>query len=172
MKLSLIVLCTAVLALTGCSTHMRSTQDVSFERQARWLVLPLTNRTTTPQAGLRAQAIVEAVLAQHGARPVVAFEQENGEGVLFEAGSEESRQAMRAWVAEQNGRYVVSGVVHEWRYKTGVDGEPAVGVMIEIRDPAGELLYSGPGSHAGWARQSLGETGQRVVDDLIAPVID
>lgn len=172
MKLSLIVLCTAVLALTGCSTHMRSTQDVSFERQARWLVLPLTNRTTTPQAGLRAQAIVEAVLAQHGARPVVAFEQENGEGVLFEAGSEESRQAMRAWVAEQNGRYVVSGVVHEWRYKTGVDGEPAVGVMIEIRDPAGELLFSGTGSRAGWARQSLGETGQRVIDDLIAPVID
>ena len=38
MKLSLIVLCTAVLALTGCSTHMRSTQDVSFERQARWPV--------------------------------------------------------------------------------------------------------------------------------------
>ena len=80
MKLSLIVLCTAVLALTGCSTHMRSTQDVSLERQARWLGLPLNNRTTTPQAGLRAQAIVEAVLSQHGARPVVAFEQEDGEG--------------------------------------------------------------------------------------------
>lgn len=172
MRLSLLVLCAAALALGGCGTHVRSAQEVRLERDATWLVLPLVNRTSTPQAGLRAQAITEAVLARHGAARVESFVDDNGDGLLFEAASPESRQAMRDWVAAQQGRYVVSGVVHEWRYKTGVDGEPAVGVMLEIRDPSGRLLYTGTAARAGWARQSLSETGQRVIDKLIAPVMD
>ena len=72
----------------------------------------------------------------------------------------------------QSARYVVSGVVHEWRYKTGVDGEPAVGVMLEIRElPSGNIVYSGTGARAGWARTSLSQTGQKVIDKLLAPVI-
>ncbi|WP_421706322.1 hypothetical protein [Alloalcanivorax xenomutans] len=172
MKLPLIALCAGLLMLFGCSTtHVRSSQNVQLPRDATWLVLPMVNRTTTPQAGLRAQAIVEAVLAQHGVTQVEIYSQQE-EGVLFEAASEDSRRAMQQWVARRNGDYVVSGVVHEWRYKTGVDGEPAVGVMLEIRDGQGRMVYSGTGARAGWARQSLGETGQRVIDKLIAPVLD
>ena len=44
--------------------------------------------------------------------------------------------------------------------------------MIEIRElPAGRIVYSGTGSRAGWARQSLSETGQKVIDKLLAPVV-
>ena len=172
MKLPLLALCVAALALGGCGTHVRSAQDVRLERDATWLVLPLENRTSTPQAGLRAQAITEAVLARHGAARVESYQDDSSDGVLFEASSPESRQAMSDWVATRQGRYVVSGVVHEWRYKTGVDGEPAVGVMLEIRDPAGQLLYTGTAARAGWARDSLSETGQRVIDKLVAPVLD
>ncbi|MFP1683530.1 hypothetical protein ACLD0W_13535 [Alloalcanivorax sp. C16-1] len=171
MKLPLLILCAAALTLAGCSTHVRTAQDVRLERDATWLVLPLVNRTSTPQAGLRAQAITEAVLARHGATRVESYVQDE-EGALFEASSRESRQAMRDWVATRKGQYVVSGVIHEWRYKTGVDGEPAVGVMLEIRDASGQLLYTGTAARAGWARQSLSETGQRVIDKLIAPVLD
>ena len=120
------------LMLASC-THVRSSQGVSLNAEGTWLVLPLVNRTGTPQAGLRAAAIVESVLYR---------------------------------------QYVVSGVVHEWRYKTGVDGEPAVGVMLEIRElPSGKIVYSGTGARAGWARTSLSQTGQKVIDKLLAPVI-
>lgn len=120
-----------LVALTGC-THVRSTQDVSLSGEGTWLVLPLTNRTATPQAGLRAAAIVESVLFRHGVQAVDAYPDSDNDGVLFEASSAGSRDKMKQWVSTRNGNYVVSGVVHEWRYKTGVDGEPAVGVMLEI----------------------------------------
>ncbi len=161
-----------LVALTGC-THVRSTQDVSLSGEGTWLVLPLTNRTATPQAGLRAAAIVEPVLFRHGVQAVDAYPDSDNDGVLFEASSAGSRDKMKQWVSTRNGNYVVSGVVHEWRYKTGVDGEPAVGVMLEIRElPSGNIVYSGTGSRAGWARDSLSETGQKVIDKLLKPVID
>lgn len=161
-----------LVALTGC-THVRSTQDVSLSGEGTWLVLPLTNRTATPQAGLRAAAIVESVLFRHGVQAVDAYPDSDNDGVLFEASSAGSHDKMKQWVSTRNGNYVVSGVVHEWRYKTGVDGEPAVGVMLEIRElPSGNIVYSGTGSRAGWARDSLSETGQKVIDKLLKPVID
>ena len=43
------------LMLASC-THVRSSQDVSLDAEGTWLVLPLVNRTGTPQAGLRAAA--------------------------------------------------------------------------------------------------------------------
>ncbi len=171
MRGSFIALCAGLLLLAGGATHTRNTQDVRLSADATWLVLPLVNRTTTPQAGLAAQAIVEAVIAEHGVTHRQAYQADDDEGVLFEASSRASREAMRQWAAGR-GDYVITGVVHEWRYKTGVDGEPAVGVMIEIRDATGNVVYSGPGARAGGARQSLSETGQRVIDDLLAPVID
>ncbi len=92
--------------------------------------------------------------------------------MLCEGTTEANREIMNQKLASRSAEYVVSGVVHEWRYKTGVDGEPAVGVMIEIRElPAGRIVYSGTGSRAGWARQSLSETGQKVIDKLLAPVV-
>ena len=161
-----------MVALAGC-THVRSTQDVSLSGEGTWLVLPLVNRTATPQAGLRAAAIVESVLYRHGVETVEAYPQTDNDGVLFEASSAASRDKMSQWVSTQNAAYVVSGVVHEWRYKTGVDGEPAVGVMVQIRElPSGKIIYSGTGSRAGWARDSLSETGQKVIDKLLKPVID
>ncbi len=91
---------------------------------------------------------------------------------MWEGKAEEKRKKRNKRVESQTGKYVVSGVVQEWREKTGVDGEPAVGVMIEIRElPAGRIVYSGTGSRAGWARQSLSETGQKVIDKLLAPVV-
>jgi len=173
MRLSIPLLGTLLLAtvLAGC-THVRSSQDVELSGEGNWLVLPMVNRTATPQAGLRAASIVESVLYRHGVNSVTRYPESDNEGVLFEGTSSANRKKMNQWVASQSAQYVVSGVVHEWRYKTGVDGEPAVGVMIEIRElPAGRIVYSGTGSRAGWARQSLSETGQKVIDKLLAPVV-
>lgn len=172
MKRSVIAVVPVLLALAGCAgIQVRATPDVHLKADATWVVLPLANRTTTPEAGLRAQAIIEADLAQHGVQDVRMYQPSGEQDALFDTDSDQSRQAEQAWVASQNARYVVSGVVHEWRYKSGVDGEPAVGVMLRVRGPDGKLLYSGTASRAGWARQSLGETGQSVIDALLAPVV-
>ncbi len=150
------------LMLASC-THVRSSQDVSLDAEGTWLVLPLVNRTGTPQAGLRAAAIVESVLYRHGVTTVDSYPETGNDGLLFEASSSANREKMDRWVQSQSAQYVVSGVVHEWRYKTGVE---------EIRElPSGNIVYSGTGARAGWARSSLSQTGQKVIDKLLAPVI-
>ena len=56
----------------------------------------------------------------------------------------------------------------EWRYKSGLDGEPAVGVAMHVVDiRSGETLWSGSYSRSGWSRESLSGTGQKVISKLV-----
>ena len=54
----------------------------------------------------------------------------------------------------------VQGAVDEWRYKVGVDGEPAVGMALQVIDlQSGEVLCSGVGAKSGWSREALAAIG-------------
>jgi len=56
----------------------------------------------------------------------------------------------------------------EWRYKVGVDGEPAAGVTLQIIDVAtGELLWSGSGGKSGWSREALSAVAHKLIRDLL-----
>lgn len=99
MRVSIPLLGTLLLAvvLAGC-THVRSSQNVELSGEGTWLVLPLVNRTATPQAGLRAAAIVESVLFRHGVNTVTRYPQSDNQGVLFEGTSAASRKKMDKWI--------------------------------------------------------------------------
>lgn len=73
-----------------------------------------------------------------------------------------------SWAREQKLDYVVSGSVEEWQYKSGLDGEPAVGISLQIIEPAtGRVLWSKSGARAGWSRESLAGTAQKVLRTLV-----
>ena len=56
----------------------------------------------------------------------------------------------------------------EWRYKVGVDGEPAVGVTLEIVDVGtGATVWSGAGAQSGWSREALAAVGQKLIRNLL-----
>ena len=56
----------------------------------------------------------------------------------------------------------------EWRYKVGVDGEPAAGVTLQIIDVAsGDILWSGTGGKSGWSREALSAVAQKLIRDLL-----
>ena len=68
-------------------------------------------------------------------------------------------------------RYVVTAAVNEWRYKVGVDGEPAVGLMVQVKDlGSGQIVYSAAGGRTGGSREALTAVGQQLVAELIAGV--
>ncbi|MCY1405315.1 hypothetical protein D9M71_205530 [compost metagenome] len=63
---------------------------------------------------------------------------------------------------------MVTGSVEEWQYKNGLDGEPAVGVSLQVLETSsGKLLWSRSGARAGWSRESLAGTAQTVLRDLV-----
>ena len=73
------------------------------------------------------------------------------------------------WARTQGARYAVYGAVDEWRYKVGIDGEPAVGVALHIIDlQSNAVVWSGVGGKSGWSRESLSGVAQKLIRELLA----
>lgn len=168
---SRLLLLTGLLLASACTTLDRA-KSPTLEAQATWVVLPFANHTETPLAGQRAEAIAEALLLSAGVgklkRPPVV-----GGDTLFEANGERKQQEEAiVWARQQGARYALRGAVDEWRYKVGVDGEPAVGIALSIVDLAsGETLWSGVGGKSGWSREALSAVAQKLMRDLLAPAL-
>jgi TolB-like protein len=134
-------------------------------------VLPIVNYTETPQAGLRAEAIVESLLKSGGSNPVKRYPASLNPETLFEPAERESVGKALDWARSEKARYALTGAVQEWRYKVGVDGEPAVGISLQLIDVAtGEVIWSATGSNSGWSRESLSGTAQKLLRRLLAPL--
>jgi hypothetical protein len=163
-------LLTAVLCITlvSCSVVDRvrvATPDLG----AKWVLLPIANHTETAQAGLRSEAIIEAVLRTKGVKDLERYPVElNSDALLDPAERKLAEQAM-AWAKSRQARYAVSGAVDEWRYKVGVDGEPAVGLALFVTDlGTGSVIYSASGGKSGWSREALSAVAQKLVRELFA----
>lgn len=162
-----LVLCLFTLLVTGCAVVDKGPIGAPIEKGARWALLPMANHTETPQAGLRAEAIVEALLLQRGVAQLVHAPRPEGDA-LFEASDRKSQLDAQRWAAEQGARYAITGAVDEWRYKVGVDGEPAVGLALQVIDlRSGAVVWSGVGGRSGWSREALSGVAQKLVVQLL-----
>ena len=73
----------------------------------------------------------------------------------------------------QGADYGVTGAVEEWRYKTGLDGEPAVGLSLRIVDlQSGAVVWSSSAARSGWSRESLTGNGQKVIGILMSEMFE
>ena len=157
--------------LGGCAVTDQ-VSDAHADAQARWAVLPLENTTTTPMAGVRAQAVSRALLHTLGVADVLR-PPAPGEETLFDPAPGADMDAMLAWAREAQVRYLLTGTVDEWRYKVGIDGEPVVGLALHIIDVEdGTTVWSGVGARTGWGRESLAGTAQKLLKSLLTPVVN
>ncbi len=160
--LTLVVI--AALA-TGCSSFTRESGQ-TLPRNASWGVAPLINYAQTPQAGERAEQILISILAEEGVRPLM-YPQQPRQDLLLQDDRERQIQALD-WARQQRLAYVITGSVEEWQYKNGLDGEPAVGLSLQVLEPAtGRVLWSSSGARAGWSRESLAGAAQKVLRELV-----
>ena len=158
-----------LLSLLGgaCSTLDRGPAP-ELDRQAEWIILPFANHTETPMAGLRAEAISEALLHANGITRIKYYPSTIQQEVLFDAGARKQQEEALAWARQQGIRYALAGAVDEWRYKVGVDGEPATGVTLRIIEVAsGNTLWSATGGKSGWSREALAAVAQQLIRDLL-----
>lgn len=165
--LRLLMLSVLALLLGACTTLDRSTAP-ALDRQAAWVVLPFANHTETPLAGQRAESIAEAILHSNGIAKVKRYPGNLQQEALFDAGDRKQQEEALAWARQQGARYALTGAVDEWRYKVGVDGEPAAGVALQIVDVAsGDTLWSGSGGKTGWSREALSAVAQQLIRSLL-----
>lgn len=164
----LTVLLLAALAAAGCATT-DSGSTASIERNAKWVMLPVMNHTEVPQAGLRAEAITEGLLRAHGISDLTRYPATMNPDTLLQPTERKVLDEADKWAVSQGARYAIYGAVDEWRYKVGIDGEPAVGVALHIKDlQNGAVVWSGVGGKSGWSRESLSGVAQKLIRQLLA----
>ncbi|MEN9426570.1 MAG: hypothetical protein RLZZ220_919, partial [Pseudomonadota bacterium] len=117
-------------------------------------------------------AISEGLLRTLGVADVQRYPAQLASDNLFETGAPKDADKALEWARGQNARYAVTGTVDEWRYKVGVDGEPAVGVALWVVDVStGRTVWSGVGAKSGWSRDALSAVAQRLLKSLLEPAV-
>lgn len=163
----LIAAATLSAVLAGCTTLDRSPAR-RLDAKAAWALLPVLNYTETPQAGMRAEAIFEALLRSRGISDLKRYPVTLNQETLFEPAERKILDQSIAWARGAKARYGFTGAVDEWRYKVGIDGEPAVGLAIQVIDlETGEVLYSAAGGKSGWSREALSAVAQKLGRQLL-----
>jgi hypothetical protein len=155
--------------LAACTTTDSRNYTTPMDGSAKWVMLPILNPTDVPQAGLRAEAIVEGLLRSGGVNNITRYPAAMNTDTLFEPSERKVYVEAEKWAKVQNARYAVYGAVDEWRYKVGIDGEPAVGVALHIIDlQSNEVVWSGVGGKSGWSRESLSGVAQKLIRELLS----
>lgn len=156
------------MGLLGACTTLEHSPPAKLDRQASWVVLPVANHSETPQAGLRVENLLETHLRSRGIQSLQRYPAEVGADLLLDPRESKAQEQARLWAMQQGARYGVTGSVNEWRYKTGVDGEPAVGLTLHIINLAdGKVVYSASGARTGWSREALSGVAQKLIAEMV-----
>ncbi len=152
----------AMFFLAGCSemtvtTTPQPIPSAKGEKSARISLFGLQNYTDTPRAGMRSANLVEGVLSAYGYKMVahtdkVAPSLANAQKIAKEDGS----------------AYFILGGVSEWRYKAGIDADPAVSLRLALYDTdTAKLIWSATGSKSEWGSASLGTLAQELLEEMV-----
>jgi polysaccharide biosynthesis protein PelC len=161
----------ALLSVAACTT-VNTQPAPALGKELAWALLPLLNNTETPQAGLRGEAILESLLRTGGYRQLTRYPAGLNKESLFDPASRKAVDEALIWAKAQGIRFAITGTVDEWRYKVGVDGEPAVGMTLQIIDVRDDtVIWSAAGSKTGWSRESVAAVAQKLIAQLTRPLV-
>jgi polysaccharide biosynthesis protein PelC len=157
----------AAAALAGCATTQHSASP-ALSCAEKWAVLPFHNYSETPQAGQAAARLVENALRSRGLADLRYYPSSLDDSLGEFGMSQGQYERAVDWAKGQGVRYGIAGSVTEWRYKSGVDGEPAVGLTLDVIDiESGKALWSAGGARTGWSSDALSGTGLKLVRSLL-----
>ncbi len=159
MKVKYLLALFLIVGLMGCTRNLiisKSKMPIPDPKKSITLSL-LDNYTTSPQAGARAANLIDGILIERGYKVITAFAKHE----------RNLRQQLQR--AKKNGsRYLLTGGVTEWRYKTGIDGEPAVSLQLKLIDVITKnIVWNSVASADDWGSGSIGKTAQLMITEMI-----
>ncbi len=174
-----------IFLLNACSVN-QIYHGEALDNQASWVLLPVVNRSQTPQAGERVEAILVSLLRSRGVKYISHYPGTPQSQVLIMLDEQTRYNAALKWALTRKFRYAITGTVEEWRYKAGLDGEPAVGITLRVIDlrPHKEpvvkttattqakyetprVLWSATGARTGWGREGIAAATQTLLNNLL-----
>ncbi|MFT4901310.1 MAG: hypothetical protein ACI81V_000580 [Lentimonas sp.] len=154
--------------LSGCATLSQYGGSArNLDIKAIKVILPkFENATEDEYASVAMTQITASALLAHGYE---LYQTEDFKTRLQTSQAPEPLGSYKLMADEVGAQYVLLGVVHEYRYKTDLDGDPAVGVtlrMVEI--DTGRTVWQGTSSNVGFINSSLTAAGQKVARKIVA----
>jgi polysaccharide biosynthesis protein PelC len=152
----------------GCSSTTSTVQrGPALHANARWALLPVANHSETPQAGERVEAVLETLLRRAGVQTLEMYPPPKQDESHLLVDDRHRYEEALLWAKGQQFHYAVSGSVEEWRYKNGVEGEPAVGLTVKISEvPTGRVLWSASGTRTGSGSDNASGTALLLLQTL------
>lgn len=174
-----------IFLLNACSVD-QVYRDKALDNRASWVLLPVVNRSQTPQAGERVEAILVSLLRSRGVKHISHYPGTPQSQVLIMLDEQARYNAALKWALTQGFRYAITGTVEEWRYKAGLDGEPAVGITLRVIDlqhnkkpepqavaatltkyETQPVIWSATGARTGWGREGIATATHTLLNDLL-----
>jgi len=154
------------LSLLSCSQYQIA-DSPQIKKNRAWIIMPLDNHSSQPLASEKVEVILSAMLYSLGVDAQM-YPKIMATDLVSILDKESRKLKANEWLITQEATYVISGSVNEWHYKSGLDGEPAVGITAELIDKTSKMtLWKATGSRSGWGRESLTGAGQIVIEELI-----
>jgi len=129
-----------------------------MKRDITIAVFALNNYTDTPLAGMRATNLLQGVLMTKGYNVVSEMQTSYND---FETALQIAKQ--------DKADYFIHGGVSEWRYRTGIDGEPAISMQCNLVETnSSKTIWSATASDSDWGNASIGVTAQELILNMLS----
>lgn len=157
-----------VTAPSGC-THVEAGKLAKLNKSDGWAILPLQNLSETPRAAERAESILQGLLQKKRGALISRAPMGDGKDLALLLNDSLRLEKAKAWARKEKIRYGLTGTIQEWHYKTGLDGEPAIGITLNLIDIENrdKLLWTATASRTGWGSENLTRTSIKVLAALV-----
>lgn len=168
MRFLVMLVFVALLASCGStSTSVHRAGPIKMSG-ARWALLPMVNNSETPQAGERVEAMLDTLLRKNGVTSLDRYPPPKEDDTHLVTSDRQRYEAALEWARNAKYDYAVGGSVEEWRYKSGLDAEPAIGVSMRILElSTGRVLWAATGTKTGSASENTSATALKLLDSMV-----
>lgn len=159
-----------VLAMgTGCHSVVHHGGFASLSAPDTRIYLPPFFNATDDEHAARALTELTATALLERKLPVIQTEP-----VLAKSRAENAPGADGLYLEGAralNATHLLIGTIHEYRYKTDLDGDPAVGLTLRLVDAQnGRTLWQGSSAQVGLLCASLTKASQKAVRSLVRKI--
>jgi len=159
-----LILCSCLL-LAGCATVNYSGAPVGEIAVGRLLLPPFVNATDDQHASRALTEMTGSALVEAGI-PLYQTEETVLKSAADKAQGDDGRYATLARSVDAT--HLLIGTVHEYRYKTDLDGDPAVGITLRLVDAStGQTVWQGTSGNVGYAFASVTSAAEKSVRALV-----
>lgn len=168
----LMVLLLAISALfIGCSTTHISTKHITehkINKMSKWVILPIANYSETPFAGEKVENILESILRISGVKFISKYPKLEKPGEIPLLDNQLRFQRGMEWAKNNMYKYCIHGSIEEWRYRSGVERKPAVGITLHIQDlETGNIYWTGTAAATGSGRESVSGVAKQLLTKML-----